>query len=121
MTILKGDRGGLAFLVNNAQKTFYYFGIEQDGSYILDHFKGEEATILLKGDASTLIHTGFNQPNLVAVVLTGNNVDLYVNMQLIVHASNIDYSQGGVVGLAAQDRTRPTEVVFNDAKIWPLP
>ena len=60
MTILKGDRGGLAFLVNNAQKTFYYFGIEQDGSYILDHFKGEEATILLKGDASTLIHTGFN-------------------------------------------------------------
>jgi len=36
-------------------------------------------------------------------------------------ASNIDYSQGGVVGLAAQDRTRPSEVVFNDAKIWSLP
>src|SRR5690348_15030207 len=31
MTILKGDRGGLSFLVNSAQKTVYYFGIGQDG------------------------------------------------------------------------------------------
>lgn len=120
MTILKGDRGGLTFLVNDAQKTFYYFGIGQDGSYILDSFKGENATILLKGDASTLIHTGLNSPNLVAVVLIGSNVDLYVNRHWIVRASNIVGSPDCLIGLAAQDRTNHTEVVFNDAMIWSL-
>jgi hypothetical protein len=120
MTILKGDRGGLTFLVNDAQKTFYYFGIGQDGSYILDSFKGENATILLKGDASALTHTGLNSPNMVAVVLTGSNVDLYVNMHWIVRASNIVDSPDCLVGLAAQDRTNHTEVVFNDAMIWSL-
>jgi hypothetical protein len=120
MTILKGDRGGLTFLVNDAQKTFYYFGIGQDGSYILDSFKGENATILLKGDASAFVHTGLNAPNLVAVVLTGSAVDLYVNMHWIVRASNIVARPDSLVGLAAQDRTNRTEVVFNDAMVWSL-
>ncbi|MGH2493498.1 MAG: hypothetical protein ACRDIV_02235 [Ktedonobacteraceae bacterium] len=118
MTILKGDRGGLTFLVNEAQKTFYYFGIGQDGSYILDSFNGENATILLKGDASAFVHTGLNASNLVAVVLTGNNVDLYVNMHWIVRDSNIVASPNCLVGLAAQDRSNHTEVVFNDAMVW---
>lgn len=121
MTILKGDRGGLTFLVNDAQKTFYYFGIGQDGSYILDSFKGENATILLKGHASTFIRTGLNAPNVVAVVLAGGAVDLYVNKHWIARASNIIVSPGYLVGLAAQDRTNSTEVVFNDAMIWSLP
>ena len=120
MSILKGDRGGLTFLVNDAQKTFYYFGIGQDGSYILDSFNGENATILLKGDASAFVHTGLNVSNLVAVVLTGSNVDLYVNMHWIVRAGNIVASPDCLIGLAAQDRTNHTEVVFNDAMLWAL-
>lgn len=121
MTIIKGDRGGLTFLVNDAHKTFYYFGIGQDGSYILDFFSGENATILLKGVASAFIHTGLNSPNLVAVVLTGSAVDLYVNMHWIVRTSNIVVSPDCRVGLAAQDRMNHTEVVFNDAMVWALP
>ena len=120
MTILQGDRGGLTFLVNDAQKTFYYFGIGQDGSYILDSFNGENATILLKGDASAFVHTGLNASNLVAVVLTGSAVDLYVNMHWIVRDSNIVASPDCLVGLAAQDRTNHTQVVFNDAMVWSL-
>ena len=118
MTIVKGDRGGLAFLVNSAQKTLYYFGIGQDGSYVLDYFKGEQGTNLLKGNASTLIHTGLNHPNLIAVVLTGQQAALYVNMQLITDVTSLHYSPGGAIGLAAQDKSNPTEVVFNDAKVW---
>ncbi len=118
MTITKGDRGGLTFLVNDAQKTLYYFGIGQDGSYVLDYFKGEQGTNLLKGNANTLIHTGLNQPNVVAVVVIGHDAALYVNMQLITHATNIIDSPDSAIGLAAQDKSNSTEVVFNNAKVW---
>lgn len=120
MTIVKGDRGGITFLVNDAQKTLYYFGVGQDGSYVLDHFIGEKGTVLLKGDASMLVHTGLNSPNTVAVAVLGSSADLYINRQLLVHVSNINFSPGCAVGLAAQDRATQTEVVFNDAKVWAL-
>jgi hypothetical protein len=87
-------------------------------TYVLDYFKGEKDTNLLRGNASTLIHTGLNHPNLIAVVVIGHDAALYVNMQLITHAGNIDYSPDSAIGLAAQDQTNPTEVVFNDAKVW---
>ena len=118
MTILKGDRGGITFLIDSTQKTLYYFGIGQDGSYVLDYFKGEKGTNLLKGNAPTLIHTGLNQPNLIAVVVIGGNVGLYVNMQFVVRASNIVHSPDSAIGLGAQNQSKPTEVVFNDAKVW---
>lgn len=120
MTILKGDRGGLSFLVNSAQKTVYYFGIGQDGSYVLDFFRGEDGTNILKGDASNLIHLGLNQPNLLGVAVMGSRVDLYINMQLLVHVSVAGYFSGSSIGMAAQDKISPTEVVFHDAKVWSL-
>lgn len=120
MTILKGDRGGLSFLVNSAQKTVYYFGIGQDGSYVLDFFRGEDGTNILKGDASNLIHLGLNQPNLLGVSVMDSHVDLYINMQLLVHVSVAGYFSGSSIGMAAQDKISPTEVVFHDAKVWSL-
>lgn len=120
MTILKGDRGGLSFLVNSAQKTVYYFGIGQDGSYVLDFFRGEDGTNILKGNASALIHLGLNRPNVIGVSVMGNHVDLYINMQLLMHISISGYFSNGSIGLAAQDKISPTEVVFHDAKVWSL-
>lgn len=120
MTILKGDRGGLSFLVNSAQKTVYYFGIGQDGSYVLDFFRGEDGTNILKGDASSLIHLGLNQPNLLGVSVMGNHVDLYINMQLLLHVDIAGYFSGSSIGMAAQDKISPTEVVFHEAKVWSL-
>jgi len=120
MTILKGDRGGLSFLVNSAQKTVYYFGIGQDGSYVLDFFRGEDGTNILKGNASALIHMGLNHPNVIGVSVMGSHVDLYINMQLLIHISIPGYFPNGSIGLAAQDKISPTEVVFHDAKVWSL-
>jgi hypothetical protein len=120
MTILKGDRGGLSFLVNSAQKTVYYFGIGQDGSYVLDYFRGEDGTNILKGNASALVHLGLNHPNVIGVSVMGSHVDLYVNMQLLIHLSVPGYFPNGSIGLAAQDKISPTEVVFHDAKVWSL-
>ena len=120
MTILKGDRGGLSFLVNSAQQTVYYFGIGQDGSYVLDFFRGEVGTNILKGNASALIHMGLNHPNIIAVAVIGGHVELYVNMQLLVRVSIPGYFLNGSIGLAAQDKISPTEVVFHEAKVWSL-
>ncbi len=120
MTILKGDRGGLSFLVDSAQKTVYYFGIGQDGSYVLDFFRGEDGTNILKGNASSLIHQGLNRPNLLGVSVMGNHVDLYINMQLLLHVNITGYFSGSSIGMAAQDKISPTEVVFHDAKVWSL-
>jgi hypothetical protein len=107
-------------LVNSAQKTVYYFGIGQDGSYVLDFFRGEDGTNILKGNARALIHLGLNQPNMMAVAVMGSHVDLYVNMQLVTHLSIPGYFQNGSIGLAAQDKISSTEVVFNNAKVWSL-
>lgn len=120
MTIVKGDRGGLSFLVNSAQKTVYYFGIGRAGSYVLDFFRGEDGTNILKGNASSLIHLGLNQPNLLGVSVMGNHADLYINMQLLLHVNIADYFSGSSIGMAAQDKVSPTEVVFHDAKVWSL-
>jgi hypothetical protein len=120
MTILKGDRGGLSFLANSAQKTVYYFGVGQDGSYVLDFFRGDDGTNILKGSASALIHMGLNRPNVIGVSVMGSYIDLYINMQWLLHVSISGYFPDGSIGLAAQDKISPTEVVFHDAKVWSL-
>jgi len=55
--------------------------------------------------------------NLIAVVAKGNSITLYVNGQNIGSVSDSTYSQGEI-GVAADDVSNPTEVVFSNAKVW---
>ncbi len=119
MTIISGDQGGIGFRVDTTQNPtpIAYFHISTTGQYWFDVYAGSPRT--LSSGLSRALHTGLNQPNLLAVVARGNTIDLYINL---VHvATVIDSSAShGQIGVIANDIRNPTEVVFRNARVWTL-
>lgn len=118
MTILKGDRGGIFFRQVGTQGPYYYFSIKIDGLYELDSFTGTTAHVLQRG-TSPAVKKGLNQPNLLAVIAQGSNIDLYVNGQSMVRISDSTTSNG-LIGVAADATNQPSEVAFTNARVWML-
>ena len=117
MTIVSGDAGGITFRVANSN--FYLFAITSDGSYHFDVVNGNGLALpsVLKQGSSSAIKRGFNQPNLIAVVALGNTFDLYVNNQHIDTVTDGNLSSGNI-GLAAEEVSNPTDVMFSNAMMW---
>ncbi len=122
MKIVKGYGGGI-FFRDDTKGNGYYFFIGQNGTYELgiynnciDNNNNCKLSPLRSGSNSA-ISKGPNQSNLVAVVASGSTIDLYVNDQKIDSMSDSSYSQGGI-GVFASAMNSPTEVAFNDAKVW---
>ncbi|HYX48677.1 MAG TPA: hypothetical protein VE843_02975, partial [Ktedonobacteraceae bacterium] len=85
LTFLKGDYGGVVFCADSANLKFYYFSIGRDGRFYFSRYVDGDpahALVLLQGQAS-FIQTGFNQANLLAVVVQNGSINLYVNQQKI--------------------------------------
>ncbi len=119
MTILTGDRGGIAFRADDAHGSLYLFTFGIDGTYRLSIIKNHNFVKRVSAGPSPAIKTGYNQSNLIAVVAQGNSFDLYVNQQHIAHASDNTFSIGQI-GVVASDTSKPTEVAFSNAKVWTL-
>jgi eukaryotic-like serine/threonine-protein kinase len=119
MTILKGDRGGIVFRADDVHGSFYLFTFGIDGTYRLSIIKNHNFVKRVSAGSSPAIKTGYNQSNLIAVTVQGNSFDLYVNQQHIAHASDNTFSSGQI-GIVADDISKPTEVAFNNAKVWIL-
>ena len=117
MTIVSGDAGGITFRVANSN--FYLFAITPDGSYHLDLVNGNGLALptVLKQGTSSAIHKGLRQPDLIAVVAFGNTFDLYVNNQHIDTVTNSTLSSGNI-GLAAEEVSNPTAVMFSNVMVW---
>lgn len=118
MTIVKGVGGGIFFRDDgNGNGYFFFIG---DGTYQLGTYNNCPACTsfsVLHSDSSPAINTGLNQSNLVAVVASGSTIDLYVNNQKIYSSSDSSHSQGGI-GVFASGTNGPSEVMFNNAKVW---
>lgn len=114
--------GGLAF--RSSGGNYYYFEIFESGRYSLAACKGSDCSNGLASDLKNPIpafHVGLNQTNTLAVVAHGNSFDLYVNGQQVV--SNVvdkTYtSSQGAIGVYGEGSTGgPTEVVYQNAKVW---
>jgi serine/threonine protein kinase len=121
MKIINGDCGGEVFRSDTVEKQFYFFRICQDGAYDLNYYvDGTNSTSrTLTGGFSPFIHTGLNQINVVAIVANDKKIDLYVNQQFIESVNDSTYSYGKIA-VAASQVSNPTEVVFNNAKVWML-
>ena len=119
MSIIQGDTGGIVFRADNAGLKFYYFHISTDGSYALDLYidNMRAHSTQLKSGSSPAINTSAGGTNLIAVVATGNNFDLYVNNTHLASVTDSAYSHGQI-GLIADSLNNPTEVVFTNAKVW---
>ncbi len=124
MKIVTGNGGGIAFRIDPTyQYESYSFVINQDGSYSVSGIS------VLAHDSSSAILRGLNQPNLVAAVVREGIIELYVNHRRIavvgssggsleIRASASTHGQIGVV--AANTGSSPTEVMFQNAKVWKL-
>lgn len=117
MTIVKGDQGGIAFRANASTGSFYYFHINRNGRYGLEVYNNDLSSSIISEGSSPAINMGLNQPNLIAIIANGNNLDLYINMQHITSTTDGTYSQGQI-GVIADNTGNATDVVFSNIKVW---
>ena len=115
MTIVQGNQAGIIFRYNPANGTFYYFSIVISGEYHLFTYNGKNFKSLLDGTSSAI--NGLNQPNTIAVVAKGAQLDLYINSQHIGGKADSTFSSGRI-GVLAFNSSNSTTAVFNDAKVW---
>ena len=77
---------------------------------------GKDAKDLLSGTASSF-KTGLNTQNTITVVAQGGTLYFYINGQYVASASNNAFPSG-LIGVFAESNTNPTDVAFNNAKVW---
>lgn len=114
-----GDYGGI--LIRSEGFRHYFFRIGRDGTYLFRVYTNDSTgagSVLTQG-SSPAIHTGLNQPNILAIAARGGTFALYVNHQLVDSVNDTTYKQGQI-GLVAGDEVTLTEVAFNNAKVWAL-
>jgi hypothetical protein len=119
MTILKGACGGILFRSDYVNSKYYAFEVCQDGTYHLYLYLDNSHSTSLVSDSDLSINKGLDQSNLLSVVARGQSITLYVNSHPIDHVSDKTYSSGQI-GVIADDYGNPTEVVYNNAKVWVL-
>jgi hypothetical protein len=115
MAIVQGDLAGLIFQ-DATHQVSYFWRFRQDGSYDLILYKTATSPTLAAGTASSF-STGFNQSNLLQVVVTQGSIQLFVNNQFVTKVAIASYGQG-YIGVFVKDRGNPTEAIFRNAKVW---
>ena len=116
--IVKGDNGGIAFRINQVNKTFYAFDIAPDGSYTLEVYT-TKFTVLSQG-TNSVIKKGLNASNLLAVVANGDLITIYVNDQIIDSVHDKTFSQGQIGVLSYAGKSGINDVVASDVRVWKL-
>jgi hypothetical protein len=121
MKIIKGDLGGIIFRAST-NNNFYLFYVTQLGSYELLLCPGNTCRQIVAITSSPAINRGLNSTNLVAVVVTGTTITLFVNHQQITSVIDSTFSHGqiGVVASPFANAGHPTEVVYSNARVWTL-
>jgi serine/threonine protein kinase len=121
MTIVSGYAGGIIFRGNQAKSTFYYFRVGQDGSYDLRAYVDpliSDSHLLVSG-TSPAIQTGYDHPNIIAVVANGSSLTFYANHQLITTVNDSTFSQGQI-GVVSFNQGGLATVVYNNVNVWQL-
>jgi len=125
MVIQKGDCGGLLFRMNTtgSSPVYYVFQVCQDGTYDLFVVRNNTTNTLLSNTpaSSSEIKHGSGQENVIAVLVKGNAISMYVNdlgtpIATVIDANTIS-KQGGI-GLIAYAPNAPTTVTYTDALVW---
>ena len=114
MNILKGSGGGILF--RSAGSTAYYFRISQDRRYALFACTGVETscTITLPSTISSWINNGQNQSNLIAMVVKGNRIELYINQE----EGWSDVSQVPPIKITYRKSTKSDKLITLAIQMW---
>jgi hypothetical protein len=119
MTIIKGDEGGIIFRSDDKGQKFYSYRIQNNGTYKLMLTKNNSRTRSLVFDKSNLIKTGNGQTNTLTVIARDTIIYLYINKHYVGCASDGALVSGSI-GVIAVNRKHPTNIAFNNLRIWKL-
>jgi hypothetical protein len=61
-----------------------------------------------------------NQTNLLAIVVNGTQIDMYVNNQFVDKTTDDAYTVGQLGILAANKNNGTADVIASDARVWSL-
>jgi eukaryotic-like serine/threonine-protein kinase len=117
MTLISGDYAGIVFCNASADR-YYLFRIGVDGSYslLLMSQANSDGVPLATGSISV----NLSQANLIAAVVNGGSIGLYVNRQLIRSVNDSTYSHGHIAVFAWNATGTAAQAVFRNAKVWAL-
>ncbi|GHO97764.1 hypothetical protein KSF_078120 [Reticulibacter mediterranei] len=121
-TIIQGDCSGVLFRSDRINRKYYKFQFCLDGSFSLFKYVdriGKNAQQLVPVQKHIAIKRGANETNMMAVVAQGNQITLFVNQQQVAMVQDGSYAAGSIELVAASDKN-PTEVSFQNIKIWTL-
>jgi hypothetical protein len=116
MTMLSGHSGGLIFRADSRNDNGYYFRLGTDGTYILNKLVPNSLRTLLSG-SSAAINKGMNQTNVLAVLVRGNRISLFVNKKYIESITDNSY-QAGQIGIYTDSDAGNVEASFHQAQVW---
>jgi hypothetical protein len=116
ITIIQGETGGIFLRASNSSSYFAY--IDAGGHYALSVLKDGEPNILKAGNSAKL-GTGRGYPHLLTVIARGSTLYLYLDKDFIDQVIDTSSAEGQV-GLLASSDQGPTDVAFQNVKIWGL-
>jgi len=117
MTLISGDYAGIIFC-NASENTYYLFRLGTDGSYSLLIFSQSDSEGTPLATGSTPID--LSQPHLVAAVVSGGAIKLYVDRQLIRIVNDNTYTYGRIAVFSWNASGNVAEAAFSNAKVWAL-
>jgi serine/threonine protein kinase len=118
MTLTQGDLGGL-IVRDDTHDISYYFRFRQNGDYDFVYYNSSSSKAqgpIVASNASPF-QTGYNQSNLIGVVVRSSSIQLYVNRQYI-DSVNVGNYGSGYIGVFVTDKGNPTGAIFSNAKVW---
>lgn len=144
MTVVRGQGGGGGIIFrsqgHNSNSKMYRFRVGEDASYDLyaqdldNHIQARLGPCPYPTDSnlssplltstnsdpsSSVINAGLNKTNTLTVIAKGGNIGLYVNSQLLLFVCN-NISSSGFIGLYATSYMQPSDVSFENARLWTL-
>jgi outer membrane protein assembly factor BamB len=128
MKIIRGDEGGIFIDCDSSPSTSppssanpLYFGVTHKGFYEL---KGQFSRFLLRGGRSSAFKRGLQQLNLIAMIVHGNELSLFINEHYVDHINLDNFYNDCTPSLFARSNIQPlqpTVVEFSDLRVWAVP
>ena len=123
ISFVSGHSGGLVFRANSQTDEEYQFRVSTDGTYILKKLvkdnAGQLQTQTLYSGSSSVVSTAANAQNLVAVLVQGDNISIFVNKHYLHSVSDTTY-QSGQVGVYVDSDAGSVEAIFKNVQVWSL-
>ncbi len=121
VTVINGLDAGFTFRGAGQSLASYALSITDTGLYALDVIYGSQRGGILAFGRSPAIHTGLNQPNLIAVLAENSSISLFINQHFVTSINDSTYSSGSLALFADNFPGTAIDVAFRNAQEWNLP